>query len=77
MRGAWDGRSVVVVWIVEDELVTDLLGAVVAEAQAHLVSVGVEVFEGPVARTGAQGPITSIYFRDPDGNLLSLTQFAG
>ena len=31
---------------------------------------GVEIIEGPVNRTGALGPITSFYFRDPDGNLI-------
>jgi len=38
----------------------------------ELSSAGVEVERGPVPRTGAQGPITSIYFRDPDGNLIEL-----
>ena len=33
---------------------------------------GVHIIEGPVQRTGARGPITSIYFRDPDGNLLEV-----
>jgi len=33
---------------------------------------GVAVEEGPVTRTGALGPITSFYFRDPDGNLVEL-----
>ena len=38
----------------------------------HLTACGVEVTEGPVARTGAQGPIQSIYVRDPDGNLIEI-----
>jgi catechol 2,3-dioxygenase-like lactoylglutathione lyase family enzyme len=36
---------------------------------------GVSVAEGPVARTGALGPITSFYFRDPDGNLVELATY--
>jgi catechol 2,3-dioxygenase-like lactoylglutathione lyase family enzyme len=42
------------------------------EAVEHLRSHGVEVELGPVARTGARGPGTSVYFRDPDGSLLEL-----
>lgn len=45
----------------------------VAEAAARLRRAGVTVIEGPVARTGATGPILSIYLRDPDGNLLELS----
>ena len=40
--------------------------------QSHLKSLGIPVIEGPVARTGALGPMTSIYLRDPDGNLLEI-----
>ncbi|WGH77612.1 VOC family protein [Jannaschia ovalis] len=40
--------------------------------QAHLAGLGVAVEEGPVGRTGATGPITSIYLRDPDGNLIEI-----
>lgn len=45
----------------------------VAEIAEHLASMGVEVIEGPVAKTGATGPLTSIYFRDPDGNLVEVS----
>jgi len=41
--------------------------------QAHLQGQGIDVIEGPVPRTGATGPITSIYLRDPDGNLLEIS----
>jgi catechol 2,3-dioxygenase-like lactoylglutathione lyase family enzyme len=34
----------------------------------------VPVVEGPVERTGANGPIRSVYIRDPDGNLLEVAK---
>jgi len=43
-----------------------------ADWAAHLDSIGVDVIEGPVRRTGATGPIMSIYLRDPDGNLIEV-----
>lgn len=43
--------------------------------QVHLATAGLEVIEGPVARTGARGPITSIYLRDPDGNLIEIATY--
>jgi len=49
-----------------------LTGVPLAEVQAHLAACGVAVIEGPVRRTGATGPILSVYFRDPDGNLIEL-----
>ena len=45
----------------------------VAEIARHLAAEGVEVIEGPVAKTGATGPLLSIYFRDPDGNLVEVS----
>jgi catechol 2,3-dioxygenase-like lactoylglutathione lyase family enzyme len=39
----------------------------------HLRRCGVRVIEGPVERTGASGPITSVYFRDPDLNLIEVS----
>ena len=38
----------------------------------HLAAEGVAVEEGPVARTGATGPLRSVYLRDPDGNLVEI-----
>lgn len=43
---------------------------------AHLQACDVAILEGPVARTGALGPITSVYFRDPDGNLIEVANQA-
>lgn len=42
---------------------------------AHLHSCGVSILEGPVQRTGAMGPITSVYFRDPDNNLIEVCNY--
>ncbi|MGD2141484.1 MAG: VOC family protein [Burkholderiales bacterium] len=39
---------------------------------AHLAARKVNLLEGPVERTGAQGPILSVYFRDPDMNLIEV-----
>ncbi len=39
-----------------------------------LVHLGDRVIEGPVTRTGALGPISSLYLRDPDGNLVEVAQ---
>lgn len=43
-----------------------------ADWQLHLAAHAVEVIEGPVQRTGANGAILSIYLRDPDRNLLEI-----
>jgi catechol 2,3-dioxygenase-like lactoylglutathione lyase family enzyme len=42
--------------------------------RAELAAAGIEVELGPVERTGAQGPIRSLYVRDPDGNLVELAE---
>ncbi len=46
-----------------------------AQVIAHLERCGVPVLEGPVPRTGAAGPILSVYFRDPDGNLVEVSNY--
>jgi len=43
---------------------------------ARLRNAGVKIEQGPVTRTGALGPIESIYFRDPDGNLVEVSRYA-
>ncbi|GAA3700531.1 VOC family protein [Nonomuraea antimicrobica] len=53
-----------------------LISAVpIDEVLRHLEACGVPVEEGPVSRTGAQGPITSVYFRDPDRNLIEVSTY--
>ncbi len=44
-----------------------------AVAMRHVESQGIEILEGPVTRTGAVGSIISFYFRDPDGNLIEVS----
>jgi catechol 2,3-dioxygenase-like lactoylglutathione lyase family enzyme len=41
----------------------------------HLRSCDVEIIEGPVKRTGAIGAIESVYFRDPDLNLIEVSVY--
>jgi catechol 2,3-dioxygenase-like lactoylglutathione lyase family enzyme len=48
----------------------------IEEAVAHLERHGVQVEEGPAPRHGARGRGTSVYFRDPDGNLLEFISYA-
>lgn len=43
-----------------------------ADWAAHLHRCGIPVIDGPIARTGATGPILSIYVRDPDENLIEI-----
>ncbi len=42
----------------------------------HLNALGVALVTGPLPRTGAMGPIESVYLRDPDGNLIELARYA-
>jgi catechol 2,3-dioxygenase-like lactoylglutathione lyase family enzyme len=53
-------------------IVDDDIGEVIAE----LAAAGIAIEEGPVARTGATGPIVSCYIRDPDQNLVELSNYA-
>jgi catechol 2,3-dioxygenase-like lactoylglutathione lyase family enzyme len=46
------------------------------EFATHLGRCGVEIEKGPIGRTGAVGPMMSIYFRDPDGNLVEVAQYS-
>jgi len=47
----------------------------ITDVVARLETLGVMIEEGPVRRTGATGPITSVYFRDPDNNLIEVAKY--
>ena len=45
------------------------------EVIAHIRSCGIDIVEGPVHKTGAIGPMESVYLRDPDGNLVEISNY--
>jgi catechol 2,3-dioxygenase-like lactoylglutathione lyase family enzyme len=53
-----------------------LTDAPIADWVVHLEKAGIGIIEGPVGRTGARGPLESIYLRDPDGNLVEIARYA-
>ena len=53
--------------LIVDDPITDVV--------TELTSAGVPIEEGPVERTRATGPIISIYLRDPDQNLIELSNY--
>jgi catechol 2,3-dioxygenase-like lactoylglutathione lyase family enzyme len=52
-------------------IVTEPISRVIDE----LVAAGMAIEEGPVGRMGAAGPIVSVYLRDPDQNLIELSNY--
>lgn len=51
-----------------------LVGDAVEDVLAALGSAGIAIEEGPVRRSGATATLTSVYVRDPDGNLVELSR---
>ena len=52
-----------------------ITGAPLADWIQHLHACGVPLVEGPVKRNGAEGPIDSIYLRDPDGHSIEISTY--
>lgn len=50
--------------------------APIEEVVTRLEGAGVAIELGPVAREGAEGAMSSVYFRDPDGNLIEVARYA-
>ncbi|RUS59453.1 VOC family protein [Pseudorhodobacter sp. E13] len=46
-----------------------------ADVVARLTAEGIAIVEGPVQKSGARGPVTSVYFNDPDGNLIEISRY--
>ncbi|MFG0587249.1 VOC family protein [Acinetobacter sp. YQ_14] len=42
---------------------------------AHLQAQNIDIVEGPIERTGAMGKILSVYLRDPDQNLIEISNY--
>ena len=47
----------------------------ISDVRAHLEACKVAIEVGPVRRAGALGTMTSVYFRDPDGNLVEVSEY--
>ena len=45
------------------------------DVKARLEKANVRIIEGPVDKTGATGPIRSVYVRDPDLNLVEISVY--
>jgi catechol 2,3-dioxygenase-like lactoylglutathione lyase family enzyme len=54
-----------------------ILAGTVDDALETLAEHGVPVLQGPLVRTGAVGTLRSVYFRDPDGNLIEVSEYIG
>ena len=52
-----------------------ITGLTLPDVISHLQNCGIEIIEGPVERIGATGPISSVYIRDPDYNLIEIATY--
>ena len=59
----------------QDDVEASFRGVTVRDGRrSGLEALGVPIIHGPVPRAGATGPMTSIYTRDPDGNLIEIAR---
>lgn len=49
----------------------------IPDVMATLAEFLVEIEMGPIPQTGARGAMTSVYFRDPDENLIEIARYEG
>ncbi|OEC35929.1 Catechol 2,3-dioxygenase [Pseudomonas cuatrocienegasensis] len=66
-KAKWPTPGSIDLCLITEWLLVDVL--------AHLQAQGVTIEDGPIQRTGATGPIESVYFRDPDGNLIEVSRY--
>lgn len=52
-----------------------ITGTPIREVKEELINKNIPLLESEVKRTGANGPIISVYFRDPDGNLIEVSNY--
>ena len=52
-----------------------IAGVPLEQFLAHLRAENIPIEAGPVNRRGALGPMRSVYFRDPDGNLVEVSEY--
>lgn len=45
------------------------------DVAAHMRRLGIGIVLGPARKSGARGPIRSVYVRDPDGNLIEVSSY--
>ena len=71
----WDYERKAVVHVAGSQDVCFIVEGALDPVIAHLGTCGIAIEEGPVMRTGARGPIRSVYFRDPDDNLVEVSTY--